>query len=260
MGHQHLLKLPRSREWQAVVGMIAGGAAVPEIAAATSLAAERSMIEAANDDTVRQSFYLLAQIPIAARQTDFASCLRRIGINVGEQPDLVEIGSAMMDAIDTHVQAGGSRSDYGEIAQLAAVESLQAVAGREIGDLFGAERTRTTGAFLQLADPSQFAVLARDFFARLTRRHLNYYLSRELSSHVGSGRRFPSLLAHEEFEQALDLHCREASRIIKEYAAGWFAKHVYHGNGVAPDLAGRFVAIAARKIRDELRQRQPADA
>jgi hypothetical protein len=36
-----------------------------------------------------------------------------------------------------------------------------------------------------LATVKQFGVLARDFFARLTRRHLEYYLSRELSKHVG---------------------------------------------------------------------------
>ena len=260
MGHQHLLKLPKSREWQAVVGLIAGGAAVTEIAAATSRAAERSMIEAANDDTVRQSFYLLTQLTIAGKHPDFTVRLRRIGINVSDEPDLIEIGSAMMDAIDIHIQSGGSRSDYGEIAQLAAVESLQAVAGRETADLFGPDSMRVAATLRQLADPSRFAVLARDFFARLTRRHLNFYLSRELSAHVGNGRRFPTLAAHEEFDQALELHCREASRIIRDFATGWFAKHVYHGDGVDSHLAGRFVAKAARKIRDELRHRQVADA
>lgn len=260
MGHQHLLKLPRSRDWRAVIAMIAEGAAATEIAAATSKAAELSMIEAADDDTVRQSFYFLAQIPIAARESDFASRLRNIGIFVGDQPNLVEVGSAMMDAIDLHTARSGSRSDYGEIAQLAAVESLQTIAGRELPDLFGADGVRVSLALRQLAEPEQFAVLARDFFARLTRRHLNYYLSRELAAHIGPGRRFASLLAHEEFEQALDLHCREASRIIKEFAGDWFAKHVYHGSGITPDLAGRFVAVAARKIRKELGQRQLAHA
>jgi hypothetical protein len=103
----------------------------------------------------------------------------------------------------------------------------------------------------------QFAVLTRDFFARLTRRHINYYLSRELSKHVGPGRRFASVREHRSFEEALDRHCREATRVIKEYSGEWLSKQNFEG-GIDPYKAGRFVSYASKKIRDELRYRRSA--
>jgi len=258
MGHQHLLSLPRTREWQEVLGLLTGGGDLASIAAATSRAAQLSMIDASDDEVVRHSFYLLTQVPLAARSADFVHALRRTGLDVGTNPDLIEIGTAMMGTIDRFILSRGVRTDYGEIAQLAAVESLQAVVGRELDDLLGADqRLRTTLA--GFAEPRQFAVMARDFFARLTRRHLNFYLSRELLAHVGAGQRFPSLMEHEAFESALDLHCREASRIIKEFSAGWFYKHTAEG-GIDRELAGRFVHVAAGKVRDELVRRDIAHA
>jgi len=216
------------------------------------------MIDSAQDEAVRQSFFLLTQLPVAARSGDFPLALRKIGIAVGDDPSLIDVCTAMMGAIDRFTERRGVRTDYGEIAQLAAVESLQAVIGRELDDLFSTD-DRLTPTLSAFASPQQFAVLARDFFARLTRRHLNFYLSRELASHVGSGKRFPSLTEHEDFEAALDIHCREASRIIKEFSAGWFSKHTYEG-GIDPDLAGRFVHVAAGKVRDELIKRETAHA
>jgi hypothetical protein len=41
-------------------------------------------------------------------------------------------------------------------------------------------------AFVLLAN----FVLTREFFGRLTQRSLDYYLSRELSNHIGPGQRF----------------------------------------------------------------------
>ena len=104
----------------------------------------------------------------------------------------------------------------------------------------------------------QFAVLARDFFSRLTRRHLDYYLSRELSKHVGINSRFQTIREHKQFEEALDLHCRETSRIIKEFSGEWFSKQNYEG-GIDQAKAGGFVHVAFDKIRKELRRRRDAN-
>jgi hypothetical protein len=258
VGHQHLENLPRSKHWVTVVSLIAGDASLERIAEATSQAAEKSMIDASDDPAVRYAFYLLTQIPLAADGSDFPAALRRLGLSVSDAPDLYEIGSAFMQAVDAF-SAHENRTDYGEMAQLSAVEALQSVAGRELGDLFAPDRARVQHALAGLATVKQFAVLSRDFFSRLTRRHLAFYLDRELSNHVGEGHRFTSLGEHAAFEDALDLHCREASRIIKEFAGTWFSKHVFEG-GIDPGKAGRFVHVAAGKIREELRRRGSAHA
>jgi len=84
-------------------------------------------------------------------------------------------------------------------------------------------------------------------------------LSRELSDHVGPGRRFASLDDHQAFRSALDQHCFEAARIVEEFAGGWFSKTHYE-TGITPDKARGFVFVALKKIGRELRRRRKADA
>jgi hypothetical protein len=259
MGHQRLGTLPRSKHWNQVIELITGGNSVSEIAAAASSAAEQSMIDASGDAAVRYSLWLLAKIPLAAREDDFCSELRALGLEVPKEPLLVDVVCGFVHAVDQHVADGGTRTDFGEIAELSAAEALYAVGGREVHELFGTSPESIKKALAGFATVKQFAVLARDFFARLTRRHLDYYLSRELSRHVGPTRRFTSLREHRAFEQALDLHCRETTRIIQEYSGEWLSKHNFEG-GIDLAKAGRFVAYASQKIRDELEYRRALNA
>ena len=257
MGHQRLGSIPGSRKWRHVVELISGGADVAEIAGAASAAAERSLIAAAGDPAARASFFLLTQIPLAARKEHFVPALRELGLKLSDRPSLIEIVAALADAVDRDGRAKAGRTDFGEIAQLAAAESLNAIAGRELPRLFGTPLESVQRVLAGLATVKQFAVLARDFFARLTRRHLDYYLSRELSKHVGINSRFQTIREHKQFEEALDLHCRETSRIIKEFSGEWFSKQNYEG-GIDQAKAGRFVHVAFDKIRKELRRRRDA--
>jgi hypothetical protein len=82
----------------------------------------------------------------------------------------------------------------------------------------------------RLGTSDRFSIVARDFFSRLTSRCLGYFLSRELSKHVGPDKRFATIKEHSEFNAALDLHCREASRIIKEFSGGWYGKTLQQEN------------------------------
>jgi hypothetical protein len=259
MGHQHLGRLPQTRKWRQVVQLIASGADVQDVAAATSAAAEQQMADASNDPAVQHAVWLLAQIPTAARKENFAAQLRTLGVLVGDRPTLLEIATAMSAAVDRCVSSLGGRTDLGEMAQHSAVESLTAVAGRELSDLFGTPPEKVQVALGGLGTVQQFAVLARDFFSRLARRQLSYFLSRELSQHVGVESRFRTIREHREFEEALDLHCREASRIIKEFAGEWFSKQTYEG-GIDRAKAGRFAHIAFVKLREELRHRRSVHA
>jgi hypothetical protein len=258
MGHQRLGKLPQSRKWRHVVELISGGADVRDVAAAVSAAAERSMIDAADDPAVRAAFYLLTQIPLAARKEHFVSELRALGLRLSDRPSLVEIVSALADAVERQVRSVDGRTDFGEMVQLAAAESLNAVVGRELPRLFGTAPEDARHALAGLATVKQFSVLARDFFARLTRRHLDYYLSRELANHVGVNSRFQTIREHKQFDEALDLHCRQTARIVKEFSGEWFSKQNYEG-GIDQAKAGRFVHVAFDKIRKELRMRRDAD-
>jgi hypothetical protein len=255
MGHQHLGTLPKTRKWQQVVDLIGGGSSVQDVAAGASSAAEQQMAYASNDAGVKHSFWFLTQIPIAARKPDFGRQLRDLGLLVSDQPTLLDVATQMMMAIDRSVATSSGRTDLGEMAQLSAVESLNAIGGRQLQDLFEVSANRTQVALAGLGTEKQYAVLARDFFSRLARRQLNYFLTRELSRHVGANSRFRTIQEHRAFEAALDLHCREASRIVKEFSGMWFSKGMFEG-GIDPEEASRFVHVAFEKLREELRVRR----
>ncbi len=111
----------------------------------------------------------------------------------------------------------------------------------------------------KLATKNQFGDLARDFFARLTNRTLEYYLSREIPNHVGPGRTFANFDEQSAFRAALSRHCQEASLIVEEFAGGWFSKSQFKGT-LTPAAAQGFADYALKKMRDELRARGGGDA
>lgn len=261
MGHTRIGRLPATRRWRQVIDLIGGGADVMQVASATAIAAEQALARAGDDPLLRRAVWLLTQIPLAARKDNFAAELRRLGLSVSHGPTLVEICAAMVGALDRLVSRHGRRGDFGEMAVLCAAESLTAVVGQQATDMLGpsyaAEATRA--ALRQHSTMKQFGILARDFFARLTRRCLDYFLSRELPRHVGINQRFHSLHEHRAFEQALNDHCAEASRIMQDYAADWFSKANYEG-GIDEGKAGRFAHVAFGKVCAELRVRREVHA
>jgi hypothetical protein len=255
MGHIRLGRLPATKRWQQVVSLLAQGAPLERIASASAEAAENSLAQANRDPALLRSFWLLTQIPLAARSPDFPTTLRSLGLEVSGSPSLIETINAFSAAIDEYVDQRGGRTDLGELAQHAATDSLAAVGGTELPSLFGATPEDARLAIGKLAAPARFAQLARDFFARLTYRHLDYYLSRELSNHVGPGQGIGSIDAHSTFNSALEQHCREASRIVETFAGGWFSKKTFEG-GIGPEKARDFLFVALRKISRELKKRR----
>jgi hypothetical protein len=259
MGHVRLGPLPQTRRWVQVVALIRGGAAAPQVATAAAHAAETWLGKAANDPTVVEAVWLLLRLPHAARADDFPAALARLGVAVPAPPGLVGLVGAVSDAIDAAAPPG-KRTDLGEMAQAAAAESLTGVVGPRLGTLFGADPGDVQREVGRLATPKQFGVLARDFFARLGHRVLDYFLSKALPAEVGDGRRFRTTAAHAAFAAALDTHCRESAGILETYAGGWLSKHHYEEGGDIPRAsAAAFTAYAMTKLSGELRRRD-ADA
>ncbi|MGO9061870.1 MAG: hypothetical protein ACLQU2_31545 [Candidatus Binataceae bacterium] len=260
MGHIRLGTLPKTQKWNQVVSLIAGGAEVEGIAAASAEAAQNGLERASQDEGLAHVFWLLAQIPQAARGDNFSERLRELGLDVSSEPTLLEIVAAFTRAVDGHVREGGKRTDLGEMAQLAGSETLASLVGRELPSLFGPTAADVRLAVARLGTSDRFSILARDFFSRLTSRSLGYFLSRELSRDVGPNKRFAAIGEHGDFNAALDLHCREASRIIKEFSGGWYGKTLQQDKAITRDEARSFAHVAFKKLRAELRKRRDADA
>ena len=137
MGHIRLGELPRTRKWEQVVGLIAGGAGTAQVANATINAAEKGLGVAVKDKGLIETIWILTQIPVAARSDDFAAALRERGISVSDSPGLSEIVAAVSEAIDAKMPNNRGRTDLGEMAQMAASETMTQVIGERTHGLFG---------------------------------------------------------------------------------------------------------------------------
>jgi hypothetical protein len=84
-------------------------------------------------------------------------------------------------------------------------------------------------------------------------------LSRELPNHIGKGQRFDTIADRADFDGAMEVHCRETARIVREFAGGWFGKAAYQRGHIGEAEVGRYAAYALKKIRAELRKRRDAD-
>lgn len=256
MEPKRLGALPRTPRWREVVALLRDvKSSTAQIVSATAVAARVGLERAKGDEGLSYSFWLLCQIPLAARQDSFAGALRSVGLDVPDAPSAFDIAACFTQAVDSHLRLTGGRTDIGEMAQMAAAESLTSLpAGGEKG-LFSTPAEDVQNAFRAHSTKTRFGYFAQDFFARFVNRLLAYHLSRELSNHVGPNQRFASISEHEQFKKGLERYCRQAARIVREYAGAWYSKTNYV-SGITLLKAKRFVAHAMGKLSDELARRK----
>jgi hypothetical protein len=253
MGHQRLGTLPDTAPWGRVVSKLAEDAEVAAVAAATTQAAARGLEFARDDKGLTYCFWLLAQLAWAARKDDFASALRNAGLLVQDEPDVFDIAASFSEAVDRYLHKARGRTDLGEMAQLAAVESLSNLLSQRAARLYESTPAEVHQAARELSTSRGFGTLAHDFFANFTQRFLTYHLGRELSLHVGGNGRFLDPNEHNEYVAQLKTHCREVAAIMREFAASWYSKaHSPRGKGGSMASARGFVNRTLGKLKDEL--------
>jgi hypothetical protein len=253
MGHLYLCSLPDTAPWRRVVTLIAGEADAATVATATTEAALRGLDAARDDAGLLASFWNLTQLVLAARQPDFVGALRGAGFTIPEQPGIFDLAASLSARLDAECRKGKKRTDLGEMAQMAAVESVVPLLREGANNLFEISPQDVHRAAADLAKERGFGHLAHTFFSRFTQRFLTYHLGRELSNHVGGNGRFGSSLEHNEFVRELGVHSEEVAAIMRGYAGDWFSKHTAPaGGGITPTKVRRFVNHTLRKIEGEL--------
>lgn len=253
MGHLRLGDLPKTRRWTQIMALLEETTEPDQIASKTITAAETGFREAAYDEGFRHTVWLLSRITLAARNPNFSEELGRLGLKVPDKPKLFDILGAFTKRIDNYLRERRARTDISEMAQLAAVETLSEKCMRRGKSLFGTASEDIQDAMKGLSTKKNFAVLARDFFSRFTYRYLNYFLSREVSKHVGPNHSLATIDEHTAFNEAMALHCKQSAEIVREFAGGWYSKTAYE-TGIAHEDAEAFAAIALKKLLSELKR------
>lgn len=256
MGHIRLGTLPQSKKWREVVGLLDSDAAIEVIAEAAAKASDRDLSRANSDPNFQFVSSLLVRLPLLARAPGFEEALADLGVSRVALSSVTGLLSGLELAIDRQSFETGYSSDAGELAKSALLESLSVQLRDRLPSLFEPTFAEIRTALGSFASGDRFAVLARDFFARLTHRSLDYYLSRELANHTGPESRFADDAQRREFQRALAQHTFETSKIVQEFAGGWFGKTVWQKQALDQDAIDRFTKYAFKKMRDEFGRRR----
>lgn len=256
---------------QGLAGVIPGS--LDEVADAMLEASIEGFERAKRDDGLIYSFYLLTQITHAARSEDgFVLRLRELGVapsplaihstlggDAGVADTIYHLVANFTNAVDQRLHSRGTRSDLGEIAVRAATESLTSLCEDRASTLFGSSQETVQNALYQLSTKSGFAKLSQDFFARMTSGFLIYNLSKELSNHVGPGRRFGDISEHNDFIRGLDQHCRFTASVLEEFSGQWYSKHNFQG-GITERKTFGWIGHALDKMKSALQHSGGPDA
>lgn len=148
-----------------------------------------------------------------------------------------------------------NRTDVAELATNSFGESLMRHTMAELPTLFESPAATEQETLRRQLTGNRFKGLMHEFYSVFTRRYLSYYLSRELSNHVGgTDARFANIDEHSEFNKAFDTFVRQAVRIADEYTPAWFGKTSWE-EGISRDSVTRYSQTAFKKIRSEFSRR-----
>ncbi|SFR47924.1 hypothetical protein [Litoreibacter janthinus] len=256
MGHIRLGTLSQSKKWRDVIGLLDSGASLEEVAEAAARASELDLGRASDDLSFQFVTSLLVRLPLMARAPGFEDALAEIGVGNDAATSVTSLLAGLKRAIDLNAFAVGRSSDAGELAKATLLECLSVQLHDRLPSLFEPTRQDIRKELASFSSGQNFALLARDFFARLSYKSLDYYLSRELANHTGGDKRFASDADRTEFQRGLSQHTFEASQIVKEFAGGWYGKTVWQKQSLSQDEINQFTRFAFKKMRSELGRRR----
>ena len=269
MGHTRLGPLPKTKSWNQVVDSLTGGSfqgyslpdaasRVSEIAAQTLKAAKVTLAQAKTDAGVRYTFYLLTQIASASRGSNWEQALASHGIRLSGHSTVFDLTVEVQGAIDRHLsRTSHGSSDLGEMAQQAVGEALTSLLSAGKPGLFDdSDSDDLKDAVRQFSTKKGFGQLGQRFFGNFLARFLNFHLSRATAAGLGSPR-LQNMGKIGEFNNALNLHCDQSARIVRDFCGEWYSKTQYE-QGINPSNSARFLAIAVRKLRSELQHQESA--
>lgn len=262
MGHTRLGNLPKTRKWAEILDLLgseSGGdsflteGGMAQLAFLTIDAADGALNRAKEDPGLKYTFYLLTQLALSARTNNWEDALTYHGLKPKSLDTASDLAIQFQDAVDEHLRSRGHSSDVSEMAQVAAGETLSRLASTE-QTLFGDEKGRLQDAIRTLSTKKGFSELGQTFFANFIFRFANFYLSRATAERLGTSR-FQQLGDVSKFNTALDTHCKQTARIVRDFCGEWFSKTQFK-TGINEQNAAAFVGVAVKKLQAELRHQR----
>lgn len=204
------------------------------------------------------------ELPYRTQLAPLASVLAHLaaaGIHLPSDPSLIDVTTAITEALDRRVEGNRERSDLGGLANRAIVGAVNDVLSPKLHSLFASDPDTMRAALADLGRPKEFGEFSRRFFARLANEGLQYFLSKVVNTQLGDGMRFATMNQSAVFNAALETHTREASVIVEQFSSEWFSKHRFEeGGDISRKSSDGFASYALTKMKDELKAGARSDA
>jgi len=259
MGHIRLGRLPKSKQWHDVFDSLQSDAVnSKDIARSASRATQQQFQVLKQDRSLNHCFWILVRIATAARGNDFTAELKRLGVRNPASISPVSLVAQIARAVEAQNRAAGTPSVFSRMAELTLrkVLSDHIVSGSQ--NLFGQSGlTEIQQACREISTQKHFGNVAREFFAGFTSRCFGYIADKELSNSVGPDKAISSPVQASKLHEDLTRYCYEASKIIEEFAGGWFSKHNWETNSnISANETSGFTAYALEKLAMDLEEGQ----
>lgn len=252
MGHVHLGGLPRRGYWINVIDTLGVFNNTAIIASMTAKAARNGLEHAKRDSGVANTIFILMKTIWSSRESNFQEAMGQLGIKLTSHSGLIDVVGEVDRVLDAKLRKAGHRTDLAEMARFSAVETLTNLCKQQTGSLFDTTIQDTQKALSEYATAAKFSDVGKSFFGRFLYRFLDYHVSREVANHVGPGKPHTNLKNYGQFKEALQRHCIETVRIIKEFSGCWPSATEYQQGIDAETVRTKFVPVAFKKILSEL--------
>lgn len=258
MGHVRIGFLPRTKQWDAIrrqLSEYSGDANSVSLITNDTLKAMRGEYERMpKDESVIKAVTFLSILAFSAKQENQVEYLKRSGINVDENVSLYSV----ISSADEYVQTYSGSLEVNQIVKDAVMQSIMEYCDRHYDgqiNLFGQDQENP---LKRIGNGAAFCELSRSFIAKLTDRHLRYYLDRIAAAEINS------LSKLERFSEAITNHSElisnhtfDIAQLTQSYAAGWFNKHVKEKPASKKEIAS-FLNVVFMKMREEFRREATA--
>ncbi len=260
MGHLRTGNIPKTRKWQDIVSLVSSKSDIEdipytEIADKTLEASNIFLRKIPYDEVLQCCFQFLVVLSIAGQSSDVDKSAREMGIHIDGDPTKINLSKSLRSWLEIN---NPQSSDY-EIASLARQATADTIASWinqnsfqeqltffEEKDPFKPWRTASTG--------KGFCKLTQCFFANFTTRYLNYFLSRTANSNIKTldeRARFNDAVKQQS--EIIAQHTFETSKLVVQFAAGWFNKHAASGAVPSYKEIQGFLIHSFEKLREEFR-------
>lgn len=251
MGHIRLGRLPRTRQWSEVVGLLgAAEASESDVAAAIVRATRGWYAQSAADPGLLESVRALAQLASAARAPDFRTALGEHGFDLPEDASAPRALHLVFQELDRRLPPVRDRTVFTHFAVAAFRQAITEAVQSQSATLFDSGLADTRSAFRSFSTERGFGRLARGYFGRLVAQSLLYFSDKETANLLGSSSRLSSQRDLLEFNSAIEQYAHEAARVVEPFSGEWFSKRNWLRD--APQRAGGFAAHAMRKLAADL--------